>query len=137
MGRRPIRKKAMTSAQRSKLYREGLKPNSTRSKQRRRIAREQALAAATLQAWQQLGAMVFAVLYVDFAWRIEPYSRVTGLNRAADILVDGCGLAQLAHRGTRHGPSMRRTKRLAQAPFSRARVIATSTGLSPLRAGRG
>ena len=78
MGRRPeYSKRAQTDAQRAKRYRENKKPNSTISRQRRRVEREAALAAATYAAWQLLDHpdRLFPVLYVDFPWRIEPWSR--------------------------------------------------------------
>jgi N6-adenosine-specific RNA methylase IME4 len=86
MGRPTIGKRAMTDAQRAKRYRENKKPTSTISRQRRRAEREAALAAATARAWQLLDHpdRLFPVLYVDFPWRIEPWSRQTGLARAAD-----------------------------------------------------
>jgi N6-adenosine-specific RNA methylase IME4 len=86
MTRRLIGKKPMTPAQKQKRYRENKKPTSTISRQRRRAEREAALGAATARAWQQLDApeRVFPVLYADFPWRIEPWSRQTGLARAAD-----------------------------------------------------
>ena len=87
MGRRPeYGKRAQTDAQRAKRYRENKKPGSTISRQRRRVEREAELAAATARAWQLLDhpGRLFPVLYVDFPWRIEPWSRQTGMNRAAD-----------------------------------------------------
>jgi N6-adenosine-specific RNA methylase IME4 len=86
MTRRLIGKKAMTSAQKQKRYRDLQKPNSFLSKQRRRDEREKTIAEATRQAWLQLDSLdyLFPVLYADFPWRIEPWSRQTGLDRAAD-----------------------------------------------------
>jgi N6-adenosine-specific RNA methylase IME4 len=87
MGRRPIiGREALTPAQKQKRYRENKKPTSTISRQRRRVEREAALAAATYAAWQLLDHpdRLFPVLYVDFPWRIEPWSRQTGMDRAAD-----------------------------------------------------
>jgi N6-adenosine-specific RNA methylase IME4 len=83
---RLIGKKALTPAQKQKRYRENKKPTSTISRQRRRAERERELAADTARAWQLLDLpdRLFPVLYADFPWRIEPWSRQTGLARAAD-----------------------------------------------------
>jgi N6-adenosine-specific RNA methylase IME4 len=83
-GAKPIGKRAMTGAQREKRRREGLKPNSTRSKQRRRAEREAALAEATRKASTTLGAACYNVIYADPPWRFEAYSRETGSNRAPE-----------------------------------------------------
>jgi N6-adenosine-specific RNA methylase IME4 len=90
-GRPPTRKKgAYTPAERARRYRRLLKRSQpdpkTRAKQQRRAEREQELAAATARAWLLLDSLdrLFLVLYVDFPWRIEAWSRETGLNRAAD-----------------------------------------------------
>lgn len=53
-------------------------------KSQRRAEREQALAEATRAASIELGKQLFDVLYADPPWRLEPYSRETGLDRAAD-----------------------------------------------------
>jgi hypothetical protein len=66
MPARLIGKKAMTSAQRQKRYRERKKPDSTVSKQLRRAAREKTLAAATLQASAALGSARFQLRYCRF-----------------------------------------------------------------------
>ena len=84
MGRRPIGQKAMTPTQRQRRWREGKKPNSTRSKQRRRAERERELAERTIAASLALGRRQFGVIAADPPWRHEPYSRETGLDRAAD-----------------------------------------------------
>ena len=86
MGRRPESKKALTNAQKQKRYRENKKPTSAISRQRRRAERERELAAATARQWELLNepARLYPVLYVDFPWRVEAWSRTTGLVRAAD-----------------------------------------------------
>ena len=62
----------MTPAQRQELERA------------RRAAREQELAVATVEASRTLGRKVYGVVLADPAWRFEPYSRTTGMDRAAD-----------------------------------------------------
>lgn len=84
MPRPPIGEKAMTNAERQRRYREGLKPNSPRSKARRRAERERELAARTRVASAALGARLYSVIYADPPWRLEAYSRETGLNKSAD-----------------------------------------------------
>jgi N6-adenosine-specific RNA methylase IME4/ParB-like chromosome segregation protein Spo0J len=49
-----------------------------------RSARERALAEATRRASDQLGTKLYSVIMADPPWRFEPYSRETGLDRAAD-----------------------------------------------------
>lgn len=53
-------------------------------KKERRSERESSLAEATLAASRKLGKKMFAVIYADPPWRWEPYSRETGMDRAAD-----------------------------------------------------
>jgi N6-adenosine-specific RNA methylase IME4 len=53
-------------------------------KQRKREQREQALARKTSIAARQLGVKLYSVIYADPPWRFEPYSRETGMDRAAD-----------------------------------------------------
>jgi len=53
-------------------------------KKRRRAAREKGLAAATAAAGAALGTTQYGVIYADPPWRFEPYSRETGMDRAAD-----------------------------------------------------
>jgi N6-adenosine-specific RNA methylase IME4 len=53
-------------------------------KRRKRKQREQELAGATEAASAELGSKVFGVVYADPPWRFEPYSRDTGMDRAAD-----------------------------------------------------
>lgn len=54
------------------------------AKQYARTERETRLATATRRASKSLSKEVYAVLYADPPWRFEPYSRDTGLDRAAD-----------------------------------------------------
>lgn len=49
-----------------------------------RMAKEAMLAVKTERAAQTLGAAQYAVIYADPPWRLEPYSRVTGMDRTAD-----------------------------------------------------
>jgi N6-adenosine-specific RNA methylase IME4 len=56
--------------------------NATKSS--RRQAREHDLAEATRAASAAIGKKRYGVLYADPPWRFEPYSRETGLDRAAD-----------------------------------------------------
>jgi N6-adenosine-specific RNA methylase IME4 len=91
-GRPPLRKQgAFTAAERARRYRQNLKklkasqPSAkTLAKQQRRAERESALAAATCKAAQSLGRRLYGVLYADPPWRFEPYSRESGMDRAAD-----------------------------------------------------
>jgi hypothetical protein len=62
VGRRRIGRKALTPAQKQRRYR-AQQPGKL--KRERRAAGEAELAAATLQAWQPLGARLYPVLYVD------------------------------------------------------------------------
>lgn len=50
----------------------------------RRAAREKDLGESTRTASKKLGTEVFGVIYADPPWRFEPYSRETGMDRAAD-----------------------------------------------------
>lgn len=50
----------------------------------RRAERERALAEKTIAAAAKLGDRVYSVIYADPPWRFEPYSRDTGMDRAAD-----------------------------------------------------
>jgi N6-adenosine-specific RNA methylase IME4 len=56
----------------------------TRKQQIRRAEREEELAGKIAQSTYNVGRQVYGVLYADPPWRLEPYSRETGLNRAAD-----------------------------------------------------
>jgi N6-adenosine-specific RNA methylase IME4 len=53
-------------------------------KKQRRADRERQLAARTIAASAALGRKTFGVIYADPPWRFEPYSRDTGMDRAAD-----------------------------------------------------
>lgn len=57
---------------------------SQRQKQESRAAKEQALGERTIAASQALGTSLYGVIYADPPWRFEPYSRDTGMDRAAD-----------------------------------------------------
>lgn len=64
-------------------------PHSTQElkihlQQLRRAEREAELADKIEDAATTIGHQVYGVLYADPPWRLEPYSRETGLNRAAD-----------------------------------------------------
>jgi N6-adenosine-specific RNA methylase IME4 len=54
------------------------------AKKARRAEREKELAAATQMASEELGSKLYNVIYSDPPWSFEPYSRETGLDRAAD-----------------------------------------------------
>ena len=56
----------------------------TRKQQMRRADREEELAEKIADASYAVGHQVYGVIYADPPWRMEPYSRETGLNRAAD-----------------------------------------------------
>ena len=49
-----------------------------------RATRELALASATIETSTALGKPLYNVIYADPPWRFEPYSRVSGMDRAAD-----------------------------------------------------
>lgn len=78
----------MTPAQRSARHRAKLKTERRRKplleKQERRRQREAELAAATVNASLALGTELYGVIYADPPWRLEPWSRETGMDRAAD-----------------------------------------------------
>jgi N6-adenosine-specific RNA methylase IME4 len=57
---------------------------ATFSKQHVRDEREWQLACATRRSNKRNGVKVYNVLYADPPWRFEPYSRITGMSRAAD-----------------------------------------------------
>ena len=56
----------------------------TRIQQLWRAKREEELGGKIERATGHIGHQVYGVLYADPPWRLEPYSRETGLNRAAD-----------------------------------------------------
>jgi N6-adenosine-specific RNA methylase IME4 len=72
---RPIIEQAMTGA---KVSAKGEAKKSARAE------RETDLAAATVAASEALGTKLYGVIYADPPWRFEPYSRDTGMDRAAD-----------------------------------------------------
>ena len=86
MGRSPIYKKAMTSAQRQRRYRKRLARKKAlenprlKQKQQRRAQREAELGAKQLA----LPDKHYGVIVADPEWRFEPWSRLTGMDRAAD-----------------------------------------------------
>lgn len=53
-------------------------------KKPQRDQREADLAAKTIEASRKLGKKRYGVIYADPPWRFEPYSRDTGMDRAAD-----------------------------------------------------
>jgi hypothetical protein len=77
----------MTAAERQRRHRAEVRRSrpdpKTVAKQQRRAEREAALAAATRRAAEMLGAVLYAVLYVDPPWDFLVYSRVTGMDRHA------------------------------------------------------
>jgi N6-adenosine-specific RNA methylase IME4 len=92
-GRRPLRASgAMTDAERAKRYRtrKRRQKNLARphlvAKQARRAERERALAAkiAHAEATLEGGQRRYGVILADPPWQFEPWSRQSGLDRAAD-----------------------------------------------------
>jgi hypothetical protein len=61
-----------------------LKTVKQESKQQRRAERESELAERTRAAAARVGTRLYGVIYADPPWRFEPYSRATGMDRAAD-----------------------------------------------------
>jgi N6-adenosine-specific RNA methylase IME4 len=53
-------------------------------KKERRSDRETKLAEATQEASRRVGHTLYGVIYADPPWRFEPYSRESGMDRAAD-----------------------------------------------------
>jgi N6-adenosine-specific RNA methylase IME4 len=49
-----------------------------------RAKREQKLAEQIVASSEQIGKQLYGVIYADPPWRFEPYSRDTGMDRAAD-----------------------------------------------------
>jgi N6-adenosine-specific RNA methylase IME4 len=60
------------------------KAETRESKQQRRAEKEAALAERTLAVAAVLGQKLYSVIYADPPWRFQPYSRDTGMDRAAD-----------------------------------------------------
>lgn len=82
IGRPPIGKRPMSPAERQRRHRKRVKHQE---KARRREAQERALAAASLGASGALRDLPrYGVIYADPPWRFEPWSRDTGMDRAAD-----------------------------------------------------
>ena len=54
------------------------------AKKENRAERERELAETTRQAAEELGTTLYNVIVTDPPWRFEPYSRETGMDRAAD-----------------------------------------------------
>src|SRR5215472_18145104 len=98
MGRRPIGRKAMTGAQRQKRLRLKKKREATGAEKRaKREARLESMRAPTTQATAQLESMppLYGVIYADPPWRFEPWSRITGMDRAADNHYPTMGLDEI------------------------------------------
>lgn len=81
MARPSIGKKAMTAAQRQ---RRRYARQKHQVKIGRRAEREQQLAMTTSAATASLGRQLYSVIYADPPWRFQPYSRISGMDRAAD-----------------------------------------------------
>jgi N6-adenosine-specific RNA methylase IME4 len=56
----------------------------TRVKQVKRDMREAELAQTIERIATEIGHQLYGVIYTDYPWRFEPYSRETGMDRAAD-----------------------------------------------------
>ena len=54
------------------------------AKRAARAAREREFAEITKQVMRELGTKTYGVIYADPPWRFEPYSRDSGMDRAAD-----------------------------------------------------
>jgi N6-adenosine-specific RNA methylase IME4 len=61
----------------------------------RRTQRAAELADATKRAATELGTKLYGVIYADPPWHFEPYSRETGMDRAADNHYPTMALAEL------------------------------------------
>jgi N6-adenosine-specific RNA methylase IME4 len=61
-----------------------IKFHEPEAKKTKRGEREQDLAEQTRAAAAQLGIKLYGVIYADPPWRFEPYSRETGIDRAAE-----------------------------------------------------
>jgi N6-adenosine-specific RNA methylase IME4 len=94
MGRKPIGKKAMTPAQRQRRSRT-LRKHAV--KRERREARERAMAERTQAAAIALAGIVrlYGVIYADPPWSFAPWSRISGMDRAADNHYPTMTLAQI------------------------------------------
>jgi N6-adenosine-specific RNA methylase IME4 len=99
VGRPPIGRKAMSPAARQKRYRLRKQRLATGSEKRqRRATREAAMAARTAAAadWLASAASAYGVLLADPAWRFEPRSRLTGMDRSADNHYGTMSTAEIA-----------------------------------------
>jgi N6-adenosine-specific RNA methylase IME4 len=65
------------------------------AKRARRAQREQELAAATIGAAKALGRKTYNVILADPPWSFAPYSRITGMDRAADNHYQTMSLADI------------------------------------------
>jgi N6-adenosine-specific RNA methylase IME4 len=91
MARPPIHKSGpMTATERQRRWRAKVRKEANRvplrAKQARRAEREHDLAERTIAAGRALGidGKRYGVILADPPWRFEPYSRETGMDRAAD-----------------------------------------------------
>ena len=92
MGRSPIGSKAMTNAKRPSDTGTPRppRPNARRRRRSRTVAvpacsSNGAPAGGGNAVWREGDPRRFAVIYVDPPWRFRPWSRSTGLDRAADM----------------------------------------------------
>jgi N6-adenosine-specific RNA methylase IME4 len=93
-GRPPLRKKgAYTAAERQRRHRKKLKAEKQRLnvKSIRRAERERDLAAKI----EALPQKLYGVIYADPPWRFKPYSRDTGMSRAAENHYPTMALAEI------------------------------------------
>jgi N6-adenosine-specific RNA methylase IME4 len=78
----------MPSEQQTEIIRRAKSGQAVSAKQElkktRRNEKEASLAETTRAASKTLGTKVYGVIYADPPWRFEPYSRKSGLGRAAD-----------------------------------------------------
>ena len=94
MGRKPIGRKAMTPAQRQ---RRRYRKQKHATKIARRSERELAMAEQIRRAGESLPhAPLCGVIYADPPWRFQPYSRITGMDRAADNHYSTLNTAEIA-----------------------------------------
>lgn len=80
---RPRSQKSATQRKTEKMrrYRKRLVGRAKREKRQEKM---QALAGRTALAASRIGDRLYNVIYADPPWRFEPYSRDTGMDRAAD-----------------------------------------------------
>ena len=91
MGRKPIKAKAMTNAERQRRHyhkaRTARLKQATADKQARRAAKLASVgivAGGCGERWAPGDPGLFTVIYADPPWRFEPHSRYTGHDRAPD-----------------------------------------------------